>query len=119
MPLYTFEHPCGTQVDIMLKVTECPEEMDFICLHAGRVLHQPKCFLPFETGPLEFPCRAKKVIVVGHGGIQKGEPAWIDSNLREALQDSDGIAAGTVQPIETRKDLQTYLKNRPEIQPCG
>ncbi len=52
---------------------------------------------------------AKKIIVLGHGGIQDNNPPWLNSDVREALQDSDAIAKGQTKPIETRSELKAHM----------
>ncbi len=52
---------------------------------------------------------AKKVITLGHGGIKKESPVWLDDSVRTALQDSERLELGLDKPIETRKELQDHL----------
>ena len=51
--------------------------------------------------------RAKKII---SGYIQRDEPTWLDDAVRGALQDTDNVRAGAERPIETRTELNRYLK---------
>lgn len=77
--------------------------------------HQEERTYSIINFPDAIPCPkcdgiAKKIIVLGHGGVQKESPAWLDDGVRAALQDTDRVRAGLDKPIETRKELNDHLK---------
>jgi hypothetical protein len=78
-------------------------------------------FHPLAECPEAHPCtcggRASKIISLGHGGIWRVEPTWINDDLRGSLQDTDAIAAKRVRPIEDRNDYSRFLRENPNIRP--
>lgn len=114
MPTYTFEFQCGQQIDLFLNLNGCPDVVIQRCPKYG----VPDCVYDQKVSPGEDSapvCPAKKVIVLGHGGIKRDEAVWIDRGLRIALQDTDRVAAGLEAPIQTRADLKRHLKANPHI----
>lgn len=91
---------------------------DFQCSHCG---HIEEAQYKIAECPESIPCSCggtkKKIIALGHGGIQRDEPAWLDNSVREVLQDSDAIRARKEKPIETRSDYNRWMKAHPNIQP--
>ena len=83
----------------------CSHEFETIAGLVDRYIHCPICNAP-----------AKRLISLGHGGIQTDHPTWLDS-ARKSLQDGDCIRAGTIKPIETRSELKQYLKEH-NYTPC-
>jgi hypothetical protein len=86
---------CGQRRDEFFKIEDCPEYVQ--CDTCGTM-------------------KARKVIVVGHGGIFRDEPTWLDNSVREVLQDSDAIRAKKEKPIETRCDYNKWMQAHPNIQ---
>jgi len=84
MPLYTYEcDTCGNQMDRLFPVHHFPETM------------------PCKCGD-----RARKVITVGHGGIQTdGDVKWLASARMNLQPDYE-------KPVETRGEYKRYLKDR-------
>lgn len=87
MPLYTYELPCGKKIERIFTVQGCPDEVQVDC-----------------------PCMAKKIIDLGHGGIQRLNPVWLDQSVLRQVQDSDLVASGAEAKIENRHDLDRHLK---------
>lgn len=88
MPLYDFQcEQCGSLKEIFFPVSECPDRM-------------------------ECPCGGEKskILTFGHGGVFRNEPAWLNEEVREALQDSDAVRAGIIPPIEDRCAYRRHLK---------
>jgi hypothetical protein len=108
MPIYTFAFPCGEEVDEFFKMADCPEEIERQCL-----FDEPA--KAFECEGYFRACKAKKVIVAGHGGSFDDHPVWMSGEggdqMREALQDSDRLALGLEEPITTRTQLRKKLKD--------
>lgn len=96
MPLYDFECTvCGKIKDEFYKIDECPSKIKCEC---GKMM--------------------KKILAIGHGGIQVDtEPTWL-AGARDGLQDTDAIRAKKVKPIETRREYKDFLK-RNNIVPLG
>ena len=63
--------------------------------------------------------RMRKVIVLGHGGIQDDHPTWITHDLCEVLQDSDNVASGLEPKIETRADVKRHQKEKGIVETHG
>ena len=85
MPLYDFEcEGCDIEFEEVLPVAECDCE---VCC--------PECGRP-----------AKKIICIGHGGVQREDPAWVKS-VGEALE----------TPMSTIKELRQFYQNNPNIRP--
>jgi len=87
MPLYTYEcEECGNIFDMHLRLSE--------------IESQPACE---ECGGF-----AKRIITLGHGGIQDDHPVWLDESIRRQLQDTDDPKE---KPIETRSEYNRFLKD--------
>lgn len=87
-PLYDFQcDRCGHLAEVFFPVAECPESM------------------PCSCGGTK-----GKIISFGHGGVLRDEPAWLDANVREVLQDSDRVRAGLEAPITDRCAYRRHLK---------
>ena len=93
MPLYDYQCP------------DCGQVFESVAGLDDELLPCPICAAP-----------AKRLISLGHGGIQTDHPTWLDS-ARKSLQDGDCIRAGTIKPIETRSELKQYLKEH-NYTPC-
>jgi putative FmdB family regulatory protein len=52
----------------------------------------------------------KRIIVLGHGGIQRVNPVWLDDQVIGCLQDDDAVANRAEKPIEDRNDYNRHLK---------
>jgi putative FmdB family regulatory protein len=92
MPVYDYQcQDCGNEFELIFPIQEWKIE--------------PKC--PDCGG------KGKRIIVVGHGGIQTDKPKWLDNSVRAQLQDFD--ISGT-KPIETRAELAQVLKEN-KLQP--
>ena len=50
----------------------------------------------------------KKIITLGHGGIQDDHPKWLDYKIIRQLQDTDDP---NIRPIETRREYKNYLED--------
>ena len=50
----------------------------------------------------------KKILTLGHGGIQDSHPVWLDYKIIRQLQDTDDPG---IRRIETRTDYDNYLKD--------
>lgn len=89
MPLYDFEcNNCGEHYEMVFKVDEMP--MEIRCTNCGFT--------------------AKRIIVLGHGGVHGEEAPWIREAALQGLQDSDEVAAGRETPITTRSEYKRHLK---------
>jgi putative FmdB family regulatory protein len=89
MPLYDFKcQKCENQFELFMSIN-----------HPRTAVCCPEC-----------GGWAKRVIVAGHGGIQRDEPTWLNDQVRGCLQDDDDIADGMEKPIETRTEYKRYLK---------
>lgn len=87
MPLYEYEcENCGRIFDLHLKISDLSN--DVVCE--------------------ECDGDAKRIITLGHGGIQDDHPVWLDHSIRCQLQDTDDP---TERPIETRTQYNSYLKD--------
>lgn len=92
MPLYDYKCPnitCGDirgkhQFERFLSVADCDKPQK--C---------PRCGL-----------KATKIIVLGHGGIQREDPSWIK-----------GVGQSLETPMETIGDLRKYYNEHPNIRP--
>lgn len=65
----------------------------------------------------DMPCpecgrKSPKVIVLGHGGVHMDNASWINDELRGCLQPQAAIETGVEKPIETRGELNRYLKRK-------
>jgi putative FmdB family regulatory protein len=85
---------------------------DYECSKCDNVQEE---FFKVKDKPLWVRCKkcgnmAAPVIMVGHGGIFREEPVWLDDGVRTALQDTDRVALGLEKPIETRSEYKRYLK---------
>lgn len=86
MPIYSYEcENCGRIFDLALKIEDMVQ----------------------ETACEECNGSAKKIITLGHGGIQDDSPVWLDQSIRNQLQDTDSPHI----PIETRSQYNRYLKD--------
>ena len=85
LPLYDFScEGCGIEFEEILPVAKCD------C-----TVRCPKC-----------GGHAKKIICIGHGGVQREDPQWVKS-VGEALE----------TPITTIKELRQFYQNNPNIRP--
>ena len=85
MPLYDFEcMGCHQQVEVMRPITDDPEYL--ACNKCDSLM--------------------RKVILPGHGGIKTdGDVPWLASAVKVLQPDHE-------QPIETRGEYNSYLKER-------
>lgn len=82
-PLYSYECPfCGAIQDKLYHIEDFPKTISCPC---GKM--------------------AKKIIILGHGGIQGDEPVWLESAIK-TLQPS------CERPIQTRSEYKQYLKEK-------
>lgn len=91
MPLYTYECPDHGQFDAFYRLAERAD-----------IAGCPKCGQA-----------SRRIIALGHGGIFREEPTWLDDSVRGALQDP------SEKPIETRSELKKWLKDHPNVAPVG
>lgn len=91
---------------------------DYACDTCGHI-SEHTCRIAEKPDAMTCSCGGTKlpIITLGHGGIFRVQPSWIDSGLRETLQDSDAILAGTERPIEDRDDYRRFLRDHPTIEP--
>ena len=95
MPLYDFECiKCHHIQAIFFKMDECPD-----------MITCSECKIICEITRLNTSI-AKKIIVLGHGGIQTDTPKWINDELRGCIQGDDEV------PIRTREDLARAVKEK-------
>lgn len=91
MPTYTYQcQDCGEMQDRMFPISDFPDEIT--CSQCGR--------------------KAKKVIVLGHGGIQCDSIAdvtWLPSALKTLPDEA-------VDKVQSRTDHKRYLKEKGYIQ---
>ena len=59
--------------------------------------------------------RAKKILTLGHGGVQDDHPVWLDESIIRQLQDTDNPR---LRRIESRTEYNNYLKDN-SIIPTG
>lgn len=52
--------------------------------------------------------KTKKVLTLGHGGIQDDHPVWLDESIIRQLQDTDDPG---IRRIETRTEYNNYLRD--------
>jgi putative FmdB family regulatory protein len=52
--------------------------------------------------------KSKKVLTLGHGGIQDDSPCWLDESIIRQLQDTDDPRT---KRIETRTEYNKLLKD--------
>lgn len=91
MPLYDYEcRKCGYQFEKVLKISDlsssCP-----LCPACGGI--------------------AKKVILLGRGGIHRDQPTWLDDASDVLLDESE-------KPFESRTEWKRHLKEN-HITPTG
>ena len=87
--IYTYEcKTCETQRDEVFRYTDFPREVK--CNECGGV--------------------ARKIIVVGHGGVHDDHPTWLNDDVIEALQDTNQIRLGREKRIETRSEHKAHLE---------
>lgn len=88
MPLYTYEcQVCGKEMDKVYPIKDCPEIIE--CIYCRR--------------------EAKKILSVGHGGIQTdNDVVWLPSAC-ETLQTS---RERRERPITTRTDWKKTMKKK-------
>lgn len=92
MPLYDYkcsDPECGMEFEAVLPIEGCDTEL--ICSDCGN--------------------RAQKIIVLGHGGIQKENPDWIKS-INSVFTDGE-----IKKPLETISDLRKFYRDNPNIRP--
>jgi len=91
MPLYTYKcNDCGLEMDKSFPINDFPQEVE--CIACGRI--------------------ARKILSVGHGGIQTdGDVLWLPSAC-EVLQRHGE------PPLTTRTEYKQYLKKEGLI-PCS
>lgn len=88
MPLYTYEcEECGEEFEMVLRLSEF-ESITPNCPQCGG--------------------EGRRILVLGHGGIQGDEPVWLDHSVREALQD---LTDPATVPITTRTQYKKYMKD--------
>jgi putative FmdB family regulatory protein len=91
---------------------------DYACDRCGHIGEE---FFKLAEKPDTIPCGCggvkKSIITLGHGGIWRVEPVWLNGNVRETLQDSDAIRAKLQKPIIDRDDYNRFMKANPHIQP--
>jgi predicted nucleic acid-binding Zn ribbon protein len=85
MPLYLFECPNGHKHELFYRMADKPDS--FQC-HCGQFATQ----------------------VPAIGGIHGESATWINSDLREVLQDSDRVRKGIEKPIESRSEVRAAEK---------
>ena len=94
MPLHSYEcTSCSHNFDAFVPLKEL-KEASIKC---------PKCSRP-----------GKRIISLGHGGIFRDEPTWLNDEVRGALLDPSDK-----RPLETRTDYKKFLKENPHIIPVG
>ena len=88
MPLYTYECKEHGEFDRVMFMSELVPELP--C---------PECGNP-----------SRRVIVLGHGGVQRKDPEWL-RGVSEMFE-MDGH-----RPLETIEDYRNFLKENPNIKP--
>ena len=84
MPLYSYEcSECGKLQDRILKLAEIWKAIK--CQECGG--------------------STKKVITLGHGGIQRDEPTWLPDACEQLIPEGQ-------KPFETRTEYKKYLKDK-------
>jgi putative FmdB family regulatory protein len=83
---------------------------DYQCL---KCKNEFELFMPLKDWKLEPKCPdclgdSKKIIVLGHGGIQDDHPVWLDFGVRAQIQDVD--CPGEI-PITTRTQYTKHLRD--------
>jgi putative FmdB family regulatory protein len=85
LPLYDYScENCNEDFEKVLSVAECDDPQ-----------RCPEC-----GGP------AKKIFCVGHGGVQREDPAWVK-----------GVGQALEAPITTIKELRQFYRDNPNIRP--
>ncbi len=82
---------------------------DYICNNCNKDF---ELALPLSDYNKEQTCpdckgTARKIIVIGHGGIQGDHPAWLNHDVISQLQDTDNP---NTRLIESRPEYNRYLK---------
>jgi putative FmdB family regulatory protein len=54
---------------------------------------------------------ARQIIKLGHGGVHRDDPVWLDDEVRGCLQSLDQIKKGKQKPITTRQEYKKHLKD--------
>jgi len=89
---------------------------DFECATCGKQVEQFLFLAELDAWPKGNKCQCggtfKRVLTPGHGGVQSDTPLWLNSQVREALQDSDRVRARLEKPIETRGEWKRHLKDK-------
>ena len=83
---------------------------DFKCLECNETFEK---LLPLNRYKEPQTCtkcggKTKKILTLGHGGIQDDHPKWLDYKIIRQLQDTDDP---TIKPIETRMEYKKHLKD--------
>lgn len=87
MPIYVYKCENGHRHEVFFKMAEKPDTV--------------QCD----------KCKAVAKQIPAIGGIESDSPTWLDDTVREALQDSDMIRQRKIKPIETRGELNAFLKH--------
>jgi len=87
--LYTFECPEHGEFDEIYSIADVPIELP--CPECGKI--------------------SKKIIALGHGGIQRDEPTWL-GDINSFFKEEPGY-----KPVSNIGELRQFYKDNPTIRP--